>query len=178
MTDLEMAMVPETEMDPEKDQVLEMECPRDLAKDPALVLMMDIPEEAMDLATDPVKAAAATRRDTRGLVLEMDPDLAKAVERALVRMMDPVLVPRDIRAAVDMEIVMEMEAVPRDIRALAQEMETATDLALNLDLTMDTLAVEMVVDQAAMIMPPQHQLPNLSTHQLQLPWLMPLQLPY
>merc|ERR1719203_436447 len=97
MTDL--VMVLETEMDPERDQVLEMECPRDLAKDPVLVLMMDIPEEAMDLATDPVKEAAVTRRDTKGLVPEMDPDRAKAVERALdlVRTMDLALVPRDTR---------------------------------------------------------------------------------
>merc|ERR1719183_351424 len=116
-----MAMVLETEMDLEKGPVLETECPRDLAKDPVLVLMMDIPEEAMDLATDPVKEAAVTRRDTRAQVLEMDPDRAKAVERALVRTMDPVLVPRDTRAAVGMEIVMEMGVVPRDIRAAALE---------------------------------------------------------
>jgi len=107
-----------------------MECPRDLAKDPALVLMMGIPEEAMDLATDPVREAAVTRRDTRGLVLEMD----------------PVLVPRVIRAAVDTEIAMEMEAVLRDIRALVPEMDLAKDLALNPVRMMDTLEVEMVLE--------------------------------
>merc|ERR1719203_150624 len=113
----------------------------------------------MDLATGPVKEVVATRRVTRDLVLEMDPDRAKAVERALVRMMDPVLVPRDTREAVDTETVMEMEAVPRDIRDLVPEMVQVKDLAPNLDLNlmMDTpeveMEAEMVVDRAAMMMP-------------------------
>jgi len=97
-------------------------------------------------ARDPVKEAAVTRRDIRGLVLEMDPDRAKAVERALdlARTMDLALVPRDTRAAVDMAPAMEMEAVPRDIRAAALEMETVMDQVpreapnLDLNLMMDT----------------------------------------
>merc|ERR1719361_1937461 len=98
MMDLEMAMAMDLETDlgtdmdlvPEKDPVLV----RDLAVAKALVLMMDIPEEemvlAMDLEMDPVKEAevVATRRDTRALVPEMALDLAKAVERAPVRMTD------------------------------------------------------------------------------------------
>jgi len=70
--------------------------------------------------------------------------------------------PRDTRAAVDMEVVLEMEAVLWDIRAVALDMEVvlATDPvpreAQNLVLMMDTLevateavmAVEMAVDRA------------------------------
>jgi hypothetical protein len=64
------------------------------------------------------------------------------------------LVPRDTREAVDTEIVMEMEAVPRDIRAVVTtvEMDLVPREALNLVLTMDTLEVvteeEMAVETA------------------------------
>jgi len=105
---------------------------RDLAK--ALVLMMDIPEEEMVLA----KAVAATRRDTRALVPEM------------------VLGLKDIK---EVDLMMDLVLGPRDIRAAALEMATAMD-PVPRDLMMDTLEAEMeeemVVDQAAMIMP--HQL--------------------
>jgi hypothetical protein len=76
----------------------------------------------------------------------------------LVRMTDPVLVRRDTRAAADTETVTEMEAVPRDIRALALETDLvpkeALSLAPNLHLTMDTLEVATEVMEAEMAVDP------------------------
>merc|ERR1719203_2077858 len=151
-----MVMTVATEM------VLEMDLvPRDI-RVPVLEKDLDRRMEALNLvptmdlrAVEMDKAAAATPKVTRDPV----PDRVLKDIKVPVLMMETDLAPRDTKEAVDMDLAAtEMEAVPRDIRAVVPETAMETEVvpreALSLVLTMDTLevatmeemAVEMVLD--------------------------------
>jgi len=137
---MEEEMATEMDLVPRDIRVPVLEMARKEALNP--VPMMDLRAVEMD------KAVAATPKVTRDLV----PDRVRRDIKVPGLMMD--LVPRDTREAVDTEIAMEMEAVPRDIRVLvpvtAMETEAVLKEAQNLGLTMDTLEAatmeEMAVD--------------------------------